>query len=277
MIKTIDGKEFRRMQLLQMDMLDELDRVCRVNDINYVMFAGTLLGAVRHKGYIPWDDDADIGMLREDYERFKKVSSQLNPDVCFFQDHTTDPYYRWGYGKLRRTGTVFIREGQEHIKCKTGVFIDIFPLDDIPQSTVGQMLQDFVCFCLRKITWSEVAKVSKHGLPKLWWILLSKIPISWVYNRLKHYENKSRNDSENYVRVLMFPSLGKYYRKAPLKLRYGFPKKWITERAEYEFEGRFLYGTKDYDGILSTIYGDYMKLPPENERNPHAPVSYYSF
>lgn len=276
-IKEIKGEEFRRMQLLQLDMLVELDRVCRENEINYVILGGTQLGAVRHKGYIPWDDDADIGMLREDYERFKSLSFKLDPAICYFQDHTTDPYYRWGYGKLRRTGTTFIRAGQEHIKCKTGVFIDVFPLDDVPKSTLGQMIQDFNCFCLRKITWSEIGRMSTKGAVKAWWTLLSKIPIDWVYKCLSCYTKKSRNDSDKYVRILMYTSLGKIYRKAPLDLRYGFPKQWITDRTEYEFEGHMVYGTKDYDAFLGMLYGDYMQLPPENKREPHAPVSEYRF
>lgn len=276
-VKEIRGEEFRRMQLLQLDMLVELDRVCRKNNINYVIFGGTQLGAIRHKGYIPWDDDADVGMLRQDYEKFKAIVSQLDSSVCYFQDHSTDPYYRWGYGKLRRTGTTFIRAGQEHIKCKTGVFIDVFPLDDIPKSTLGQMIQDFNCFCLRKITWSEVGRVSERGLSKALWTLIAHIPMDWVYRRLEHYTNKSQNENDNYVRILMYKSLGKLYRRNPLQLRYGFPKKWITERAEYEFEGYMLYGTKDYDPFLTMIYGDYMTLPPENKRDPHAPVSEYIF
>ena len=276
-IVEIKGEEFRRMQLLELEMVVELDRVCRQNNINYVLFGGSLLGAVRHRGYIPWDDDADIAMTREDYEKFKKVTSELNPSICYFQDHTTDPEYRWGYGKLRRTGTTFIRAGQEHLKCKTGVFIDIFPLDDVPKTTIGQMFQDFECFCLRKITWSEVGRVQMHGFWKAWYTLLSKIPIDWVYRRLSRYTEKSNNNTDNYVRILMFKSLGKLYRKAPLELRYGFPKKWVLERAEYDFEGHRFFGAKDYDGFLTFEFGDYMQLPPEDKRDPHSPVSSYKF
>lgn len=276
-VKTIEKEEFRKMQLLQLDMLVELDKVCRENNINYVIFCGTQLGAIRNKGYIPWDDDADIAMLREDYEKFKEVASQLNQEICFFQDHTTDPFYRWGYGKLRRTGTRFVRVGQKHIKCKTGVCIDVFPLDDVPKSWFGQVIQDFKCFCLRKITWSEVARVHSRGIVKLWWTLLSKISIKRVYKSLGHYTKKSSNNSTKLVRILMFKSLGKLYRKAPIKYRYGFPKKYILEKSEYEFEGHVFWGTKDYDEFLSLIYGNYMELPPEDKREPHAPVSDYSF
>ena len=150
-IKYLTPEEFRKMQLLELEMLKDFDRLCTEHNIRYTIFGGTLLGAVRHKGYIPWDDDADIAMLREDYEKFKKVAHLLNQDICYFQDHTTDPEYRWGYGKLRRTGTTFIRVGQEHLKCKTGVFVDVFPMDDIPKSTIGQIANDIYSCCLRKI------------------------------------------------------------------------------------------------------------------------------
>lgn len=151
--KELSPEQFRKMQLIELEMLVEFDRVCRDNHIDYVLFGGSLLGAVRHKGYIPWDDDADIGMLREDYNRFKKHMKEMNPEICYFQDHETDPEYRWSYGKLRRTGSKYIRVGQEHLKCKTGIFVDIFPMDDIPLGVLGQILQDWHCFCLRKILW----------------------------------------------------------------------------------------------------------------------------
>ena len=124
-------------QFLQLDMMVEFDRVCKQEGIHYVICCGTLLGAVRHKGYIPWDDDADIAMLREEYEKFKKIAYKLDQSICFFRDHSTDPEYRWGCGKLRKTGTRYVRLGQEHVHCKTGVYVDIFPVDDIPRTTLG--------------------------------------------------------------------------------------------------------------------------------------------
>ena len=277
--RELTREEFRTMQLLELDMLVEFDRVCRKHNINYCISGGTLLGAVRHKGYIPWDDDADIAMLREDYEKFKLVADEMDLEICYFQDHFTDPEYLWGHGKLRRTGTSFVRAGQEHIKGKTGVFVDIFPLDDVPLNVPGMMFQDFYCFCLRKILWSSVGKVTEKGFMKAWYGLISHISVDWVYSRVKKMSKKSSNNAPNRVRPLLFPAFGKLYMKNthPASIRYGMPKEWFLERAEYEFEGHKLFGTKDYDAILKYVYNDYMIPPPEKERKPHAPVSSFNF
>lgn len=274
----LSREDFRKMQLIELDLLKEFNRVCRLHNIPYVITDGTMLGAIRHKGFIPWDDDADVCMLREDYERFKKdAMKDLNPDLCYFQDNTTDPFYRWGYAKLRRVGTEHIRAGQEHLKCKTGIFIDIMPYDDIPNNLAGQILQNFYCYCCRKILWSEVGKMNTKGLKRIWFQLLSHISVDSVYNALRLYTDKSRNKSTNRVRLLLFKPPGREYTKKPLNDRYGMTKRWITERAEYEFEGVKVYGSLDADGFLTWKFGDYMKLPPEDQREGHAQVSSIDF
>lgn len=259
--------QLRKMQLLQLDMITELDRVCRAHNIKYCLSYGTMIGAVRHKGYIPWDDDADISMLREEYEKFKSVSHELDPHICYFQDHTTDPKYRWGYGKLRRTGTVFVRLGQEHLKCRTGVFIDIFPLDDIPDGFLAQRLHTLQCFLLRKILWAEVGKYSAKGTEKLCYQLLSHVPTQVVFAQLEKMALRSRKGNTNHVRTLTFP----LFRNNSLK------KEWFLNCSEYEFEGKYFFGPADYDAYLKSQYGDYMTLPPEHEQGQHAPVSEFSF
>ncbi|MDO5760864.1 MAG: LicD family protein [Bacteroidota bacterium] len=270
--RILSPQEIRQIQLLQVDMISELDRVCQKHNINYVLYGGTMLGAVRHKGYIPWDDDADIAMLREDYEKFRKVANELDEKICIFQDTQTDKYYRWGYAKLRRVGTKFVRLGQEHLKSNNGIFIDIFPLDDIPKCLFFQMLQDFYCYILRKISWSEVGKVQKKGFKKIWFKLLNKIPMSFVLKCQEPLHKKSNNKSKNKVTCLLFPSLGKLYYKSPLKERYGMPKQWFLERKQYDFEGKKFWGIKDYDAFLKYEYGDYMTLPPKEKRKTH-PIS----
>lgn len=275
---VLTGSEFRRLQLLQVPMLKELDRVCRANNIVYSISNGSLLGAVRHKGFIPWDDDIDVSMLREEYEKFKKVANQLDESICFFQDHTTDENYFWGYGKLRRTGTTFIRCGQSHLKFKTGVSIDIFPLDDVPLSTAGRFFQNIRLMFLRKHLYAQVAVKNEKNFFKLLFykIMAIRKPKS-VMKKYDKIASKSRNNSKNEVRTLLFPSVGTLYVKNPISKRYSMPKKWFLDLVDYQFEDIVVKGTKDYDEALYYEYRDYMTLPPENKRDPHAPCEYYDF
>ncbi len=277
-IVKLTKEQLRKMQMMELDMMLEVDRICRKYNINYVIYGGTLLGAVRNKGFIPWDDDMDIAMLREDYCKFKKHINELNPNICWFQDHETDPEYIWGYAKVRRTGTRYVRAGQEHLKYRDGMFIDIEPMDDVPKGLLLQVLMDFDCFVLRKILWSRVAKVNSKGFGKIIYAILSKIPVDYVFNRYEKYASESSNSNPNNVRILSLPSLGKCYVKTnPFKEKFSWKKEWILDRAEYEFEGHMLYGPKDADGFLRYEYDDYMKLPPVEKREPEVLVSSFDF
>ena len=107
--------------------------------------------------------------------------------------------------------------------------------------------------------------------------MLSHIPTDGVFRLLSVYTRRSSNASGNRVRCLLFPATGTLYVKNPLRERYSMPKSWFTERTRYEFEHQQLYGTQDYDSALRYIYRDYMKLPPEDKREQHSPVSYIDF
>lgn len=275
---VLKGEEFRHFQLIQIPLLQELDRVCRKNNIKYSISGGTLIGAVRHKGYIPWDDDADVMMLREEYEKFKKVTDQLDPKICYFQDHDTDNKYIWGYAKLRRTGTKFIRCGQAHLGHQTGVSIDIFPLDDVPNSTIGRMWQDFRLWRMRKRLWAKVAKYTEpNWFKRMWYKAISHTNPDRIFKKVNKMAAKSRNDNGKEVRCLLFPSIGKMYVKNPLRVRYSMPKSWFLDVVEYPFENIVVYGTRDYDAALKYQYRDYMTLPPEDKRDAHAPCEEYDF
>ena len=116
-------------------ILDEFNRVCRENDLHYYMLGGTLLGAVRHHGFIPWDDDIDIVMLREDYNKLLSLPFGAFQEPFFLQTPATDPGYHKGLVKIRKNDTTSIPYGDAGFKYNHGMFIDVFPIDAIPDGT----------------------------------------------------------------------------------------------------------------------------------------------
>ena len=261
----LDPPTLRKLQLVQLEMLVEVDRICQKCHIHYNIIAGTLLGAVRHGGYIPWDDDADVALLRPEYERFRTVcETELDTSRFYFQDHRNTPGYRWGYGKLRRKGTLFLREHQEHMPYEQGVFIDIFPLDGVPENYLCRRWQNFHCFCIRKVMWSEVGRIADRSLLlRLWYNLLSRIPLSSVGRHLDALAEASNRQPTKLVRILLFPTPNDTY---------GYARRWYEDSAPIQFEGRQLIGIRDYDGYLVFKFGNYHELPPLEQRKVH-PVS----
>lgn len=273
----ITEEERKIIRQVQLELLSAVDMICNTYHIQYSIGYGTLLGAVRHKGYIPWDDDADILMMREDYEKFKVCCQKYLKAPLFLQDHETDEKYLWGYAKMRNLNTTYIRVGQEHIACKSGVFIDIFPLDGVPGSLPLQIAQDFLCFVLRKCLWAKVgSRQEQTAFKRAGYTALSIIPkekIYGIYDKLVRLSNQKKRER---VRCLLFTAPGKHWgkRKKPFKERYGFKREWIEERRRFEFENLCLWGSRDYQECLTYLYGNYMVSPPREKRLAHAPVSH---
>ena len=258
----LDNKTLRRVQLIQLELLVEVDRICKKSGIRYNIIAGTLLGAVRHGGYIPWDDDADVALLRPEYEKFRTAcETELDQTKFVFQDHRNTPGYRWGYGKLRRKGTVFLREHQEHMPYMQGVFIDIFPLDNVPDNYLLRSVHNFQCFCIRKVLWSEVGKIAhKNPAMRKWYGLLSKVPLKTVFDVYRRLMEKGNRKETQMVRILTFPTPNRAW---------GYYRRWYEESAEIRFEGTVFQGIRNWDEYLSFKFGDYMALPPEEKRKVH--------
>lgn len=261
----LDNETLRKLQLVQLEMLIEVDRICKACKIKYNIIAGTLLGAVRHGGYIPWDDDADVALLRPEYERFRKAcKTQLDTSRFYFQDHRNTKGYRWGYGKLRRKNTIFLREHQEHMPYPQGVFIDIFPLDGVPENYPLRYLHNLQCMILRKILWSAVGRVgNKNKMMRILYSFLYRIPSRVVFQYYHKLIRKSNEKRTKMVRILMFPTPNK---------EYGYYRIWYEQSADIEFENHIFKGIKDHDEYLSFKFGEYMTLPPEHQRKVH-PVS----
>jgi lipopolysaccharide cholinephosphotransferase len=262
-VYTLSPDELRGLQLVLLDMLVEIDRICKKHHIRYCIIAGTLLGAVRHKGFIPWDDDLDVGMTRENYLTFRKACEiDLDKTRFFFQDHATDKYYRWGYGRLRRKDSEFVRVGQEHMKMRTGIFLDVFPLDSVPDFPPFRGLMNFYCFVLRKMLYAEAGKVCAKTACLRWiYYLLDLLSVEITFKLLENLISQRQKRNTKYVRILTFPM--------PKGKPYGYSRKWYEDLADIEFEGRMFPGIRDYDAYLAYKFGDYMTPPPEDERHGH--------
>ena len=126
----------KRLWAIELDLLDEFDRVCRENNLRYWADGGSLLGAVRHRGFIPWDDDIDLLMLREDYDRLCRIASEVFQEPYFWQTDDTDPGFQRGFARLRNSETTAIlsyEQGKQY-RFNQGIFIDIAPMDNVPDS-----------------------------------------------------------------------------------------------------------------------------------------------
>lgn len=124
-------KEMKKVWAAEMNILEEFDKICSAHHLRYYVAYGTLLGAVRHQGFIPWDDDIDVWMFREDYETLKKIAAQEVRAPYFFQDTYTDTML-WAFSKIRDSRTTAIENFNIPKSFNQGMFIDIFPLDDVP-------------------------------------------------------------------------------------------------------------------------------------------------
>ena len=257
--------ELHKLQKIEIELLQEVDRICKKCGIHYNMVGGTMLGAIRHGGHIPWDDDADIGFLRAEYEKFRRAcKTELDTKRFYFQDIRDTDGYRWGYGKLRRKGTKFVRLGQEFMPYEQGVFIDLFPMDNVPDNKTLRKIHFVSCFLLRKVLWSEVGcRTEKNRAIRLLYSIMRFVPrkilINW-YEVLVKINSYHRTEM---VRILTFPTP---------KGKYGFYRKWFLKQSRYQFGTITLTGARDYEGYLSHKFGNYMELPPEEQRKIH-PVS----
>ena len=260
---NLSEEELRQLQLVELEILVEVDRICRKNNINYNITGGTLLGAVRHNGFIPWDDDADVALLRKDYERFKQACKiDLDTSRFYYQDAWETEGYRWSYGKVRRKETLYLRENQDHMPYEQGISVDIFPIDDIPENYIMRFIDNVHCFLIRKFFWSEVGRIDeKNKIKKKIYKLMSRISRERILEHYSRLITKRTKENSSKVRVALMP--------LSIKKGFGHQKKWYSESAEYEFEGHKLYGVRDYDDFLKYVYGDYMKLPPIEKRKYH--------
>ena len=254
-------EELRRLQLTQLEILKATVKVLSDNNIKYFLIGGSCLGAIRHNGFIPWDDDIDIGIFRKDYNRLSEVFKGL-PDNLFYQGYFNEKEFAYNFSKVKMKNTTMLQAGDDHLDMHHGIYIDIFPIDNTPD--------DFDDF---KKYYNEV---------KIWKQLLSAFYLDDYKNEVKR--RLTHRIFARLVRMLF--SGKKIHEKLDSKLlKYadketGFATNLCGQWGLREFRSKAVFGDgvsvkfeddffmvpKEYDEYLSGLYGDYMTPPPPEKR-----------
>lgn len=251
----LNQEELRKLQMELYDILQEFDRICRKLNLPYYLAYGTLLGAIRHQGFIPWDDDVDVWMARKDYKTFcRYCQKEVDDERFFFQDAKSDPHYYWTYAKLRKKNTVYIRAGQEHMKQRTGLCIDIIPIDNLHKNKWLASLSKKVCGKCKRLLWAHVGKkAADTRWKRIKYCLQAMLPKSLLHRVFLFFACLEKDDTDTDLAVYC--------------LQYRAFKRADFKKEVYKpFEDREFPVPAGYDRVLKQIYKQYLDYPAENKR-----------
>lgn len=258
-------EQTKKYQKAQLELSDLLDNLCKELGINYYLIGGTLLGAVRHKGFIPWDTDIDVAMVRSDYEKFKKYWQNRDDDNYFYQHYTTEKNHRSPHALLKIKKSLIVNKDQiTKYKCAyNGIYLDIFPLDNPPENEKKRKKQAKKIKNISRIIYLKSGYVYQDNgkIKKLMKKIVSKLLffVSFKYLNTKLDQTMQKyNDSSSEYLVSMASHYS--YKKQLM------PKEIYGEPVRIEFEGRQYCAPAKTHEYLTRIFKDYMKLPPEEER-----------
>ena len=271
-LKKYDDETLKHIHDVELMILKDFISFCEENDLTYFMYAGSLLGTIRHKGFIPWDDDLDVCMLRDDFEKFKKLySSNDKYELLSCESHEDYCYF---FAKLSLKDTRFEEHWAPQLDFTIGFNIDIFVLDDLAETGFRRNYQLKKAYLYNRLMiMSKIRLDDLPAIPKLlshsMYHMLNLLGLSpsKLNGKCLNFLNKfSDNDACN---VFDISATAKEY---PLI----YDKNDFKEVIQVEFEGVNVNVPKNYDKILSELYGDYMKLPPEEDRYNH-PIDFIDF
>lgn len=249
------GATLQEHQAALIPMLREIDRICRKYDISYQLFAGTALGAVRHGGFIPWDDDLDIVMLRPEYERFLEAApAELDPEIYYLQKEFSD-HWPMFFSKLRKNGTACLeRYIPKDPESHRGIYIDIFPCDNLSDNAVLAKCQFYMSKFVIARSLDRRGYLTDSGAKKLVMLCSKVLPVKPMLRFVQ-----MRGNRETKMVHTFFGASSRYEKSI-------YPREWFTSSVAKPFEGGDYPVSGDYDALLTRLYGDYMTLPPEEDR-----------
>ena len=242
-----EGSTLRKAQLRMLDILKEVDAICKQNTIPYFIEAGTLLGAVRHGGFIPWDDDLDICVLRSDYKRLRRLLIENLPSTMVFQDVDTDPNYPMLIGKVRDTKSYFEEDFSSKLKYG-GIYIDIFPIEKVPSWKWKETLDYIYGHCVRALQ-NYTDKKDKIRSAIVYPFAITIVTFTRFVN---HFIS-----TDKYAYQYGREGYGQYHLSDIFPLQ------------EISFEGFLCLAPHNPDALLKTCYRDYMQIPPKEKRLTH--------
>ena len=256
----------KESQSIQLELMKEIHMVCKENKIKYYLIAGSCLGAVRHKGFIPWDDDIDIGMRRLDYEKFAEIfDEKMNTKKYFLQNYRTDPNVHFALSRVCIKGTYYYNERTKDKDINHCAYIDLFPLDNVPNSLFFRWLQHTIYYILHLIIASHTLRFKKK-LSKIFFGIVKMMTCIVPLRKFQEMRDKTMSRYKNKEVNSVCSLASKYnYKKQTMPIAfYGIPK--LMQFEDSEFNCPTL--ASDY---LTHLYGsDFMKLPQESKRvKPH--------
>ena len=269
---TLPPEMLDRLKQRELEVLKVVREICKKYNLEYYLVGGTLLGAVRHQGFIPWDDDIDIAMFRKDYDRFQQIAQQELGDKYFLQTNQTDQWHG-PFMKIRINGTLFQDiDTLENAKYHKGVFIDIFPLDNVlnPDGIEFKIRHRIIRILSRLLYRKCSSGLMVKSRIKYWIGLVLPYLFSKSFMIRWRHRLMIKDILENTEYVTSFGS-------GFTALKQLFRRDVYHPATELEFENETFCVPGQYDFVLRQLYGDYMKLPPENERVPKHSVQKYDF
>lgn len=258
----------KRLWKIELDMLEIVDKLCRENGINYFLHSGSALGAVRHKGFIPWDDDLDLGMLRTDFEKFVRIAKEQIKEPYFVQYGMNDGGHICGLLRLRYSNSTGIIKIDKDKNCNNGVYIEIYPFDNIPDGKVSQKIQFMGSLILYHGLLAEYyGPMSKNQIIcRVIVRLMGKERAYAVWQKLCQKYNSQKT---KYINTVALPD---YMREGIYRL----DREWVEKVKDIPYEYTMVKVPIEVDKILMLNYGNYMELPPVEERGMiHAHTVFY--
>ncbi len=261
----MDSSEIRLLQLNELEILQMFKHLCESNHLRFYITAGTLLGAVRHNGFIPWDDDIDVCMPRKDYDKFKAIcKTQLSSDF-YLQDSFTEENFPCFFSKIRKFGTEVSEPYLDNIDIRKGISIDVFPLDACPKNNLAASAFFKIIRLFCSVYMGKVCVGFKYSSKKK--------HVRFLYHILSRLKLSSiRGIRENIVRLCAKLCSGK--RLCTVGGGYGYPFEtydaaWFEKSTLLFFENDFYPAPIGWELLLENMYGDYQKLPCEEKRKGH--------